>query len=309
MFKTMDQMGSTINVTEMMERIALDILGKAVFGFNFHALEDDKNEWLTTFKSFMDGLVDPWFVAFPLLEQKFLRLFPGRQKVHGDLTRYLGLVDKLIKDKRKEIRQNTTGCLLKDNEKDLLHLLIESEEKEGTLTDDELKSNFCMFFGAGLESTANSLALMLYNLATHQKIQQKAREDVIRVLGDEPTDILPTIENIKEMTYLIMVMKESMRVTGSTIAIFPRRAQKDIEICGKFIPKGTLVSVDVHGMHNNPHVWHNPEKFDPERFAPGGEAEKKSKMAWIPFSNGGRQCIAMDFGLAEQQVVLSMLCK
>ncbi|KAG0176713.1 hypothetical protein DFQ28_006914 [Apophysomyces sp. BC1034] len=277
MFRTMGQMDSTINVTKMMSNLTLDTIGEAAFGFNFKALENDKSEW--------------------------------RQKVHDDLTRYLELMDNLIESKRRKIRQGETDCIMEDHEKNLLQLLIEGEEKEGTLTNEELKSNFCLFFSAGHDSSANSLSFILYYLATHQDIQHKAREEVIRILGDEPTDVLPTIANMKEMTYLTMIMKESMRLSGSVPVVFPRRLQEDTDICGIFISKGTLVSVDMHGMHRNPHVWHNPEKFDPERFAPGGEAEEKGKMAWIPFSNGERQCIGKNFSMMQQRVVLSMLRK
>lgn len=79
----------------------------------------------------------------------------------------------------------------------------------------------------------------------------------------------------------------------------------------------------------------DPETFRPERFEPGGEAEKHAGlgMSWLPFSNGQRQCIGiqhkkrlksaldedidngfkctigMNFALVEQRVFLPMLCK
>jgi cytochrome P450 len=65
-------------------------------------------------------------------------------------------------------------------------------------------------------------------------------------------------------------------------------------------------------LHRNPLVWHDPYRFDPERFLPGGEAERQpagSGWTWAPFSNGGRICVGMNFSLAEQRVVLSMLRK
>lgn len=32
-------------------------------------------------------------------------------------------------------------------------------------------------------------------------------------------------------------------------------------------------------------------------------------MTWVPFGSGPRQCIGMNFSLAEQRVLLSMMCK
>jgi cytochrome P450 len=66
----------------------------------------------------------------------------------------------------------------------------------------------------------------------------------------------------------------------------------DTELCGVHIPKGTVVNIDITGMHFNPHLWRDPLKFDPERFAPGGELETMpSTYAYLPFSSGSRQCI------------------
>lgn len=88
-----------------------------------------------------------------------------------------------------------------------------------------------------------------------------------------------------------------------------RVALEDIELAGNFIPKGTELSIDIYGVHHNLDVWKDPYKFDPDRFLPGGEADNQEFAAWVPFSNGNRQCIGMNFSLAEQRVVLSMMCK
>lgn len=41
-----------------------------------------------------------------------------------------------------------------------------------------------------------------------QHVQQKLREEIIGVLGDEPVDIVPTLEQLKEMPYLNLVIQE-----------------------------------------------------------------------------------------------------
>lgn len=102
-----------------------------------------------------------------------------------------------------------------------------------------------------------------------------------------------------------------MRKFVPVLGVAPRVAEKDTQIDGTFIPKGSIVTVDVLGIHRSDNVWWNPEVFDPERFAPGGEAESKPEdgFSWLPFGRGKRQCIGMNFSLAEQRVLLSMLCK
>jgi hypothetical protein len=44
-----------------------------------------------------------------------------------------------------------------------------------------------------------------------QHVQKKAREEVLRILGDEPVDVIPTLEEMNQMDYINMVIKEVYR--------------------------------------------------------------------------------------------------
>jgi cytochrome P450 len=83
-----------------------------------------------------------------------------------------------------------------------------------------------------------------------------------------------------------------MRMASPTINLISRKATKDTELDGMVIPKGTRVTVDIAAIHYNDKVWENPQVFDPERFADGGEYESMpSKYLYLPFGGGSRQCI------------------
>ena len=91
--------------------------------------------------------------------------------------------------------------------------------------------------------------------------------------------------------------------------LVPRVAVKDTSLSGVVIPKGTQITVSTYQLHHNPRVWENPDTFDPERFATGNEYDSKKLYNWLPFSTGSRQCIGMNFTLAEQRLLLPMLRK
>lgn len=44
-----------------------------------------------------------------------------------------------------------------------------------------------------------------------------------------------------------------------------RVAKDDVVINGLLIPKGTVIGIPIYGIQNDPELWPNPEKFDPER--------------------------------------------
>ncbi|XP_077547570.1 cytochrome P450 3A19-like [Haemaphysalis longicornis] len=74
-----------------------------------------------------------------------------------------------------------------------------------------------------------------------------------------------TYKSTARMTYLDMVLYESMRLYPQTVGFITRQALNDYEVNGLKIPKGMNVLVPVSYLHHDPDVWHEPERFDPER--------------------------------------------
>lgn len=82
---------------------------------------------------------DPIFFLFPILDTKFLWLFPKRQAIHRQMDEFLSMVEGVIKNKRETIKNGIKNENLEDNERDLLDLMIDSEEDGEVLNDAELK--------------------------------------------------------------------------------------------------------------------------------------------------------------------------
>ncbi|ORZ04759.1 cytochrome P450 [Absidia repens] len=331
-FKIVDEAnGKPIDVTSLMERYTLDVIGQAGFGFDFDAIIHKDNDWVTVYNDILNAVTDPLYFFLPFLDSHFRWLLRDRRKKYELVEKFHGMITGVI-EKKRQILQEKYSKKMQDNsndtshddeddgEKDLLTLMLESEFSEGgsILTNDEVKSNLNVFFLAGHDTTANALSFAIHALARHPDIQQKAREEAIRVLGDEPHDVLPTYEDIRQFDYINQVIKETMRFHGPVTTGMPRQTTEDTNLVGIHLPKGTPIVVDIYDLHHNPHVWDDPETYDPSRFAPGGEADQKasatgskdgSAMAWSPFFNGQRMCIGMQFSLEEQRVILSCLLR
>lgn len=63
-----------------------------------------------------------------------------------------------------------------------------------------------------------------------------------------------------------------------------RKASNDYKIpeSNLVIPKNTLVIIPNHSIHNDPEMYPEPEKFDPERFSEENK-QKRHPMAFLPF--------------------------
>ncbi|OAD68378.1 CYP509 protein [Phycomyces blakesleeanus NRRL 1555(-)] len=312
LFRVMDNRANkTVDITRLMEAWALDAIGLAGFDFDFNAIENPNSSWVRIYERVDKALVHPFYSFFPKADKYLLWVLPNRKQAHTDLDIFLKMIDNVIIAKKKALHENKSNKHLENSEKDLLTLMLESEAKGSTLSAKELRSNMCVFFAAGHETTANSLAYAIYFMAVNPDVQCKAREEAFKVLGDAQEDIMPTIEQTKSMDYINAVIKETLRSHSPALGTFARKATKDTELGGVLIPKDTMISMDIFNLHHNPNVWNNPDEFDPSRFLPGGEAEKQinNGFSWIPFGTGARQCIGMNFSLIEQRVMLSMMLR
>ncbi|KAI7882941.1 cytochrome P450 [Lichtheimia hyalospora FSU 10163] len=314
LFKVMDHQlqNGPIEFHDLMERWTLDALGLAAFDFDFNAVQDKDNEWVSRYNTVMTSAFDVKYSMFPILDTWLLPFNPSRKHKHAEADKLLDMIDQIIIEKRKTLQNMSSADEKEGQEKDLLTMMIEAENSgEGAMTNEELRNNVVVFFIAGHDTTANALATTIYELAVNQDMQSKAREEAIRLLGDAHENVVPNAEQTRDMPYINMIIKENLRLHPPAPGIAVRTTQKDTDLAGTFIPKGTRVTVDIHEMHYHPNIWNDPKKFIPERFTPGGEAEQLSGngMSWLPFSNGARQCIGMNFSLTEQRVLLPMLLR
>ncbi|KAG1146795.1 hypothetical protein G6F37_004157 [Rhizopus arrhizus] len=309
LFSVIEKENGTIPIAEAMKNFTLDVLGYTIFDFDFKALNGDPDGWTRTYHLVNEALDDPILNVFPSMGALLLVISPVKRRRMAAIDKLNRKFDEMAQKKRREIQKGSYSNK-PDSEKDLLTLMLEAENNgEGLLSDTELRQNLATFFLAGHETTANSLSFAFYYLAQNKHVQQKLREEVISIFGDEPTDVAPTLEQLKQMSYLDLVIKETLRIAGPVDRIVPRVVLEDMVVGGTLIPKGSSVNIDLYAIHHNTNFWKNPDQFIPERFAEGGEQESHEGLTWLPFGNGARQCIGMNFSLAEQRIMLALMVR
>ncbi|CAG8646347.1 23094_t:CDS:10, partial [Rhizophagus irregularis] len=171
------------------DRLALDVLGKAAFGFDFNNLEDPNNVYVTTYNEVMAELSKPLYFVFSFLD--YLPRFEALRKIEKLNSLY-----------------------------DEIHMVYACNDPDNpTLTNEELRHDLAMFMLAGHDTTANALTTILYLLAIHKDTQKKVRDEILRVLGD---NLIPSVEQQKELKYMNMVINENLRLYPP-VAQLPQR--------------------------------------------------------------------------------------
>ncbi|XP_065769710.1 cytochrome P450 4A11-like isoform X2 [Muntiacus reevesi] len=210
--------------------------------------------------------------------------------------------DAVIKERKAHLQKE--GELEKMRSRrhlDFLDILLFAKMENGSsLSDEDLRAEVDTFMFEGHDTTASGISWILYALASHPKHQQRCREEIQSLLGDD-TSI--TWDHLDQMPYTTMCIKEALRLYPPVPAI-GRELSKPITFPdGRSLPAGILVSLSFYGLHHNPNVWLNPEVFDPSRFAPGST---RHSHAFLPFSGGSRNCIGKQFAMNELKVAVAL---
>ena len=75
------------------------------------------------------------------------------------------------------------------------------------------------------------------------------------------------------------------------------------------MPKGTIVAMSTALSNKDPDCFPEPERFDPDRFAPPREEDAKHPWAYVPFGGGRHRCLGANFALMQQKAIFSVLLR
>jgi len=172
----------------------------------------------------------------------------------------------------------------------LLAMLVQSSaEDDDGLSSREIQSNIVTFGHAGIDAITSALTSIVYMLIKYPEVQTKVRNEIKQVIGEGTPDYY----QLKGLTYLTMVIKETLRLCPPYPVLFPRVAKKADKLAGFYIPAKTTVIVDVVGHNRHPSYWVDPDTFNPERFAKGADesTEKALKQYNLTWGIGPRASV------------------
>ncbi|KAF2502665.1 putative O-methylsterigmatocystin oxidoreductase [Lophium mytilinum] len=115
---------------------------------------------------------------------------------------------------------------------------------------------------AGSETTSSSVNSGFKYLAAYPEVQQKAHEEISRVIGDGRS---PTFDDEDNLPYIRAMVKEILRLRPVTNLGSPHYTTEDMTYQKYFIPKHTVVAICQYAAHNDAR-YPEPETFRPERY-------------------------------------------
>ncbi|XP_072396935.1 probable cytochrome P450 6a14 isoform X1 [Diabrotica undecimpunctata] len=303
-----------LDIRDLLARFTTDVIASVAFGLECNSLKNPNEEFrhkgrklfdLTPIERFKDTLMFMFILPLKVINFFNLKIFPKDVN-----TFFLNVVQKTIDYREKN----------KISRKDFMHLLLQLKnrgkvaddqfifkqegEKDGTdfITFNELAAQCLLFFVAGFETSSTTMSFALLELARNKDIQNKLRDEIKRVLNKHNNEL--TYDAIMEMKYLEQVIYESLRKHPPTPNLI-RKCTKDYIVpgTGVTIKKGVQVLIPILAIQNDPEVYPDPEKFDPDRFTDENKA-KRHPAAFLAFGDGPRYCLGARLGLMQTKVGL-----
>ncbi|KAH7922532.1 cytochrome P450 [Leucogyrophana mollusca] len=154
------------------------------------------------------------------------------------------------------------------------------------LNDNELAYLAGSMFAAGSDTTASAITIMIMAAACFPETQIKVQEELDLVVG---RDRAPTFGDQELLPQVQAFMLESFRWRPVSIGGFAHRATSDLTWNGYIIPSGATVIGNHWAIANDPDVYPNPERFDPQRWL-DNDGKIRDDIKFFTYGFGRRTC-------------------
>ncbi|XP_004496849.1 geraniol 8-hydroxylase-like [Cicer arietinum] len=289
------QIGEAIDIGTSVFKTTINFLSNTIFSMDLISSNGAAGE-------FKDLVTDITKLAgtpnvadfFPLLKMLDPQGIKRRQT--KNVRKILDIFEDLI-NQRLKIREGT-GVY---NNKDMLDAMLNISKENEFMDKNIIQRLSHDLFVAGTDTTTSTLEWAMTELIRNPEIMKKAKKELEQIIGRG----VPVEEsNISKLPYLEATIKETLRLHPPVPFLLPRKAERDVEICGYSIPKDAQILVNVWTICRDPTLWENPSLFSPERFL-GSEIEFKGRnFELVPFGGGRRICPGLQ--LANRMLMLML---
>ncbi|KAJ4434999.1 hypothetical protein ANN_23571 [Periplaneta americana] len=280
--------GDTLNifkVTGLFTVSALNVLWGMIAGIRYERNDERLQDLLKRLTEvFRAGNpTGPLTNIFPILKWIAPGLL-GHTKTMDTLKSLQEFFRQSIREHHKSLDEN--------NPRDLTDVYLKEMKRQydnpdSTFTEEGLITICLDMFAAGGEATTSTLGFCLLYMVVYPEVQKKVQKELDAVVG---RDRRPTLEDRAKLPYVEAVLTELLRVCSVAPTTPPHSVNRDTYVNGHFIPKDSMVLVNLYSLFQDKEHWGDPEVFRPERFL---DADGKFvKDEWmIPFGVGKRVCV------------------
>ena len=268
-----------------MNRLTVNIASRCLIGEEVRALVDAG--FADDYHDLQNGINTLGFF-FPRLPT------PGHRTRDRARRRIAGLFSQVLADRRR------TGKAPDD----FMQTLMEARYSDGRLlSDDEITGILLTVLFAGQHTSAVLSTWTGLEMVADANYVDRVREEIREVYRDESELGMTTL---KRQVLLENAVRECERLHPPLILLI-RKATADLTYRDYRVRKGTLAMVSPAAAHRLPHVFQDPDRFNPDRFGAPNFEDKKHPYTLIGFGGGKHRCMGKHFAYVQLKAIWTVL--
>lgn len=183
---------------------------------------------------------------------------------------------------------------------------LKMEGRKSGPTSAELVTLCSEFLNGGTDTTATAIEWGIAQLIANPHVQSKLYDEIRSVVGDKRVDE----KDVERMPYLHAVVKELLRKHPPTYFSLTHAVTEPTKLAGYDIPTDVNVEIYLPAISEDPKLWSNPEKFDPDRYITGNEEADITGVTGVkmlPFGVGRRICPGLGMATVHVHLMLARM--
>ncbi|MCI0733928.1 MAG: cytochrome P450 [Methylococcaceae bacterium] len=284
-------------------RFTVDATTNLAFGYDVNTLESEG-----------DVIQQHLEKVFPMISRRvnapfpywhFIRL-PADRALEKALHEIRKAISGFVEHSRARIAENPD---LEEHPGNLLEaMLVARDESKFRFSDREIMGNVLTMLLGGEDTTANTLAWMLYFMTEYPEVQARMQLEADSVLGADK--LLYAYAKHDQLEYIEAVAFETMRLKSVAPLLF---LETNLErMLGTIrLAKGATIFLLLRHCGMQGSAFGEPGRFKPERWLQqdGAQTAPHNSGACMPFGAGPRFCPGRNLAMLEIKSAMAMLCR
>ena len=228
------------------------------------------------------------------------RLFPSR--ADRALARSMVEVNKAVDGFIAQARSRMQAEPQRHTQpKNLLEAMLAAADRpDSGLSDAQVAGNVMTMLLAGEDTTANTIAWMIYLLWTHPQALDRACTEVRTKVQDCQQ---PTMQEMADLAFIEACIHETMRLKPVGPQL-PLQANADVVVGDVQVPRGTIVINLLRRDSVREDLVPQASRFEPERWL---QSDNPAKRSSTPFGAGPRICPGRYLAMLEMKIAMTAL--
>jgi len=330
--------GALLDMEERYGSLALDVIGKAVFNYDFGSVNEESPVVKAAIRTLGEvehrALTPAPYWKIPGANSLVPRLVEFNTDMELLNSVLYKLIDQCLESRNpEELEALKNKDYSKVEDPSMLRFLIDLRGEE--CDNKQMRDDLITLLIAGHETTAAVLTWLVYALSQHPEALKVVQQEIDEVVGDR----YATVDDIKKMPEVQKVIAETLRMWPAPPLFIRCATEADswpeggtgIE-GGCQLARANDLFISTYNLGRSPQLWEDPNVFDPQRWDKpfyneevkgwkGYNPDKRNPGLWVqnleiatdhamlPFGAGERKCVGDQFALLEAAVSVVMLLR